>query len=73
MTNDANLKGPQLISGWLRGRVLVVISIALGLRLFLGANAHLVYVALTSQPTCVPHAKAPSTEGGMYRAAKSSC
>jgi hypothetical protein len=39
----------------------------------LGANAHLVYVALRSQPDCVPHAKAASDPGDGFRAAKSAC
>jgi len=39
----------------------------------LGANAHLVYVALRSQPDCVPHAKAPNGSGDGFRAAKSAC
>jgi hypothetical protein len=39
----------------------------------LGANAHLVYVALRSQPDCVPHAKAPDGSGDGFRAAKSAC
>ncbi|MCX5580991.1 hypothetical protein OSH12_22110 [Kaistia terrae] len=39
----------------------------------LGANAHLVYVALRYQPDCVPHAKAASDSGDGFRAAKSAC
>lgn len=41
--------------------------------ILLGANAHLVYVALRSQPDCVPHAKAASDSGDGFRAAKSAC
>jgi len=39
------------------------------------ANAHLVYVASTSQPECVAHAKADGTSHapGVFGAAKSSC
>lgn len=39
------------------------------------ANAHLVYVAVTSQPDCVPHEKAKDGNGhpGSFRAAKSAC
>lgn len=39
------------------------------------ANAHLVYVASTSQPDCVVHAKADGTQRaqGVFGAAKSSC
>jgi len=36
------------------------------------ANAHLVYVAVGSQPDCVPHAKAAG-EGGTFRAARPAC
>jgi hypothetical protein len=36
------------------------------------ANAHLVYVAIGSQPGCVPHAKTAG-EPGLLRAAGSSC
>jgi hypothetical protein len=43
-----------------------------GLLLVAGANAHLVYVAVTSQPDCVPHLKESGTSGS-YRAAKSAC
>ena len=43
-----------------------------GLLLVAGANAHLVYVAVTSQPDCVPHLKEAGTDGS-YRAAKSAC
>ncbi|CAH1669056.1 conserved hypothetical protein [Hyphomicrobiales bacterium] len=36
------------------------------------ANAHLVYVAIGSQPDCVPHAKVGG-ESGTLRAARSAC
>jgi hypothetical protein len=37
------------------------------------ANVHLVYVALATQPECVPHLKAPDESGVAFRAAKSAC
>jgi hypothetical protein len=37
------------------------------------ANAHLVQVAVSSQPDCVPHLKLPNDSSGTYRAAKSAC
>jgi hypothetical protein len=50
-----------------------------GLLLVAGANAHLVYVALTSQPACVAHVRAgdvthlrPGEAGGLS-AARSAC
>lgn len=42
-----------------------------GLLALLGANAHLVYVAVTSQPDCVAHLR-PGTGAGLG-AAQSSC
>jgi len=36
------------------------------------ANTHLVYVAVGSQPDCVPHAKSAGGAGG-FRAARPSC
>jgi hypothetical protein len=53
------------------GRGVAWLAVAAGLLIFAAANAHLVYVAVSSEPDCVPHWKAPG-EGG-YRAAKSSC
>ena len=38
-----------------------------------GANAHLVYVAVASQPECVAHLKEAGAQAGEYRAAKSAC
>jgi len=52
------------------------ISIAIatiGILGLLGANAHLVYVALRSQPECVAHTKATDGSGSAYSAAKSAC
>ncbi len=37
------------------------------------ANAHLVHVAVMSQPDCVPHLKTPGDSGVTLRAARSSC
>lgn len=46
--------------------------VVLGLLLVAAANVHLVYVAVSSQPPCVDHAKSAG-EDGRYRAAKSAC
>jgi len=57
-----------------RGRLLVIAGVAGGLLLFLGANAHLLYVALASRSECVDHLKLPGdARQGQYRAAKSAC
>jgi hypothetical protein len=50
-------------------RIWILISAALFV--FAAANIHLLYVAFTSQPGCVPHAKEMG-DGG-YIAAKSEC
>ena len=43
------------------------------LLLLAAANVHLVYVAIDSQPDCVPHLKEKGAAAGTYRAAKSAC
>jgi hypothetical protein len=37
------------------------------------ANAHLVYVAVESQPECVAHLKEAGSKAGAFRAAKPAC
>ena len=52
---------------------LISLSIAAAIvALVLGANAHLVYVAVMSQPGCVPHA-GDAGSSGTFRAAEPSC
>lgn len=56
----------------------ILIGIAAAVAVLLLANAHLVYVAVTSQPDCVPHLKSPvlnssGEASGNFRAARSSC
>ena len=38
-------------------RLMLWLAVAAGLALLVGANVHLVYVATTSQPDCVAHAR----------------
>lgn len=56
-------------------RLLIGVGIAIGLLVFALANAHLVYVAITSQPDCVDHLKERSDSEGSasFRAARSAC
>jgi hypothetical protein len=56
-----------------RGIVFALALAALVVAVFVGANAHLVYVAVTSQPDCVPHAKEVGIDGAPLRAARSAC
>ena len=61
--SDARLRGTR----WLFTIVALVI-----VGVLLAANAHLVYVAFSSQPDCVTHLKGEG-ENGTFRAAKSAC
>jgi hypothetical protein len=40
---------------------------------FTGANAHLLYVAISSQPDCISHLKTKAEVSGQYRAAQPAC
>lgn len=56
-----------------RFRLLVLAGVAAAAALFVGANAHLVYVAVASQPECVAHARAGEAGPGTFSAAKPAC
>ena len=62
--------GGEVGRGGRRAFWLVLTTLLVGLLLL--ANAHLVYVAVGSQPDCVPHAKAAGG-GGAFRAARPAC
>ena len=47
--------------------------LAIGVLVMLGANAHLIYVAVSSQPECIAHLKEMTGRPSEYRAAKSAC
>jgi hypothetical protein len=74
MTIDADIKVTALRRRF-GTRVIVGACVAAGLAVLVAANAHLVYVSVTSQPDCVAHAKQPGSDatGTVYRAARSSC
>ena len=55
----------RLPLGWLIGLGIVAVLLL--------ANAHLVYVAFSSQPQCIDHLKLPDGSGSHFRAAKSGC
>ena len=59
----------------MKSKTVVWLGVAALTVLVLGANAHLVYVAITSQPDCVAH-QAPggaSDDNVTFSAAQSSC
>jgi hypothetical protein len=51
-------------------RIMALVLAAATLTLFIAANGHLLYVALQSQPDCVPHEK---EAGSSLLAAAPSC
>jgi hypothetical protein len=51
-------------------RIMALMLAAATLTLFIAANAHLFYVAMRSQPDCVPHEKEP---GSALQAATPAC
>ncbi len=59
----------------MKSRALLWLSIGAGLALLFAANAHLVYVAMTSQPDCVAHLRSGDSPNAaaQFSAAKSSC
>lgn len=57
-----------------RDRRWIWILTGAGLALVIGANWHLVYVAVTSQPECVPHVRRGAEHpAGGFSAAELSC
>ncbi len=56
-----------------RQKALIWIAVGCGVALLLVANAHLVYVATTSQPECVVHLRVGEGSSQQFSAAKSSC
>ena len=61
--------------GQFRTRAVVWAAIGAGLLLVLIANAHLVYMAVMSQPECVAHVRQGegAPKDGKFSAARSSC
>ena len=57
----------------IRTKLAIWLLAGTGLLVLVGANSHLVYVALTSQPDCVEHRRAAGGASSQFRAAKSSC
>jgi hypothetical protein len=63
------------IAGKARTPIRVWLLVALVVAVVLAANAHLVYVATTSQPACVDHVRPGEARSvhGQFSAAQSSC
>ncbi len=56
-------------------RMSIGLAVLAGLVLIAGANAHLLYVALTSQPDCVAHIRQGDAHArpGQFAVANSAC
>jgi len=62
------------MSGARSRRVAIWLAVAAGLLLVIGANAHLVYVAVTSESACIAHLRpGEGASPGSYSAAESAC
>ena len=56
------------------GSAYVWLGVAVLLTVVIGANAQMAYLAITTQPACVPHLQAGETaDPTRFSAAKSSC
>ncbi|CAH1694147.1 conserved hypothetical protein [Hyphomicrobiales bacterium] len=66
------LPTPPLRLSRINRRFVALAAAGAGIALLIAANAHLVYVAVVSQPDCVPHEKSTGP-GGTFRAARSAC
>lgn len=53
--------------------IVPALLIGLAAAIFIGANAHLVYVAVTSEPPCLKHLKEKGARSGEFRAASPAC
>lgn len=54
-------------------KTMIWLAVGAGLALLAAANWHLVYVAIASQPDCVPHLRQSDGSADKFRAAVSSC
>ncbi|MBY5462924.1 hypothetical protein BAE36_01525 [Rhizobium leguminosarum bv. trifolii] len=54
-------------------RVFKWLLIGLTGAIFVGANAHFVYMAITTQPACIEHIKEKGQQPNQFRAAASAC
>lgn len=70
MTTPAGSPARRKVN-WRRVSLLIAGAVV---ALFVAANAHLFYVAFTSQPDCVPHAReSDGASSSALRAARSAC
>jgi hypothetical protein len=57
----------------MKWKLAIWLGVSALIALVLGANAHLLYVAIASQPGCVAHQAPGDGQPGSFSAAESSC
>jgi hypothetical protein len=67
------VSGAAITHRMFAGRAALWLAIAAAVLFVIGAHAHLVYVAVTSQPDCVAHEKPGDSGGQAFSAAQSAC
>ena len=69
------MSGAGTAARQVRTKAVLWLAVGAGLLLLLIANSHLVYVAVMSQPECVPHVRQGegAAKDGKFSAARSSC
>jgi len=55
------------------GRVLIYLAVVVATLVVIGANAHLLFAAITSQPDCIDHLQVGHGQQGAFGAANSAC
>ena len=74
MSTDAPNETPATAGRMSGITIRLWLVLAVAVVAILAANAHLVYIALRSQPDCVAHVvQGEGREGGRFSAAESSC
>lgn len=73
MTAPSTIEASPRTGRRLRPKLLISLAVALAFLGFGLANAHLVYVAITTQPECVDHIKERGDVDGLFRAAAPVC
>ncbi len=70
---EQNARSPDRRRSRARRTIYAAVIVSALTLLVVFANAHLVYVAITSQPDCVAHVKSGQSSPGQFNAAGSAC
>lgn len=68
------MSGAEATCGGWKAKSIVWLTVVIGLIILAAANAHLLYVAVSSEPDCVAHLRQGENRGAnSFSAAASSC